>query len=183
MASLRIEIRESIKLNESNYNSYNTQTIKDIKDISKRVMTVPVTESVLLSMDNSNVGAGTFVETKVRYIRITNQSDEWPLLLTFKNEDENEYIYKLDKQATYIYTGEATTKEIYGIARSGSGVINSFDASNSTISGVDSSFENMGDLINITGMASGSAEDIVLGYGGSGSGEVRCPIELFIASI
>ena len=146
-------------------------------------MTVPVTESVLLSMDNSNVGAGTFVETKVRYIRITNQSDEWPLLLTFKNEDENEYIYKLDKQATYIYTGEATTKEIYGIARSGSGVMNSFDASNSTISGVDSSFENMGDLINITGMASGSAEDIVLGYGGSGSGEVRCPIELFIASI
>ena len=183
MANLKVEIRESIKLNENSYDSYNKHILKDINNISKRVMTVPVTESVLLSMDNSNVGAGTFVETKVRYIRITNQSDEWPLLLTFKNEDENEYIYKLDKQATYIYTGEATTKEIYGIARSGSGVMNSFDASNSTISGVDSSFENMGDLINITGMASGSAEDIVLGAGGSGSGEVRCPIELFIASI
>ena len=50
MSSLRIEIRESIKLGESNYNSYNAQTIKNVNDVSKRLLTEPVTESVILSL-------------------------------------------------------------------------------------------------------------------------------------
>tara|TARA_R110001592_G_scaffold362630_1_gene677412 strand:- start:1159 stop:1710 length:552 start_codon:yes stop_codon:yes gene_type:complete len=183
MANLKIEIRESIVLNENSYDSYNKQTLAGINNVSKRVLTVPTTESVLISMDDTNIGAGTFKEEDVRYIRITNQSTEYPLLLTLKNENNNEYIYKLDKESTFIYSGEADTKEIFGTSRSGSGVINSTDASDNAITGVDTSFENLGDLVNITGMASGSTADLISGSAGSGSGDVRCPVELFIASI
>ena len=179
MANLKVEIRESIKLNENSYDSYSKVTIKDIKEISKRTLTVPVTESVLMVIDNTNVGAGTFVEDDVRYIRITNKSTEFPLLLTFKNENNNEFMYKLDKESSYIYSGES---DISGTS-SGSGVINSIDASDSAITGVDSSYENMGDLVNITAMASGSQAQIDSGSAGSGSGAVRCDVELFIASV
>ena len=194
MASLRIEIRESIKLNESNYNSYNTQTIKDIKDISKRVMTVPVTESVLLAMagavgldsegrpmGSAVPGAGTFIEDKVRYIRITNQSKNYPLLLTFKNEGNDEFMYKLDKLSSFIYTGEATLEgpPINKYYLTGSGVQKSMNADREGIA----DYTEMGDLINITACASASEAAIVSGSAGSGSGIVQCNVELFIASI
>ena len=67
--------------------------------------------------------------------------------------------------------------------QSGSGVVNSMDASDNAITGVDTSYENLGDLVNITAMASGSAAAILSGSVGSGSGAVRCNVELFIASL
>ena len=57
------------------------------------------------------------------------------------------------------------------------------DASDNAITGVDTSYENLGDLVNITAMASGSAAAILSGSVGSGSGAVRCNVELFIASL
>ena len=45
MASLRVEIRESIKINSDNiYDSYNHRTITGINDIVKRVVTVPTSQ-------------------------------------------------------------------------------------------------------------------------------------------
>ena len=189
MSSLRIEIRESIKLGESNYNSYNAQTIKNVNDVSKRLLTVPVTESVLLAMAGAAVpgggaavpGAGTFIEDKVRYIRITNQSKLYPCLLTMKNEGNDEFQYKLDKQASFIYTGEATVDGGADIAYelTGSGVQKSMNADNAAIA----DYTQMGDLVNITAFASASEAAIVSGSAGSGSGVVQCNVELFVASI
>ena len=181
MANLRVEIRESIKLNESNYNSYNAQSIKNINDISKRVLTVPTTESVLLAMDNDQIGAGTFVEDKVRYIRITNQSKIYPVLLTLKNDGNDEFMYKLDKMASFIYTGEATVDGGADIAYAltGSGVQKSMNADNAAIA----DYTQKGDLVNITAFASASEAAIVSGSAGSGSGVVQCNVELFVASI
>mgnify|MGYP003628733910 CR=1 FL=1 len=181
MASLRIEIRESISINESNYNSYNTQTIKNINDISKRVVTVPVTESVLVAMDNDQIGAGTFKEESVRYIRITNRSKLYPLLLTLKNEGNDEFIYKLDKQASFIYTGESTLEGPPSIKYNltGSGVRKSMNADREAIA----DYTELGDLVNITAYASASEATIISGSAGSGSGVVSCNVEMFIASI
>ena len=181
MANLKVELRESIKLSENLYDSYTKTTITGINEVSKRVVTVPTTESELIAMASASIGAGTFAEKDVRYIRITNQSQDFPLLLTLKNENNNEFIYKLDKECSFIYTGERdfTGK---GIHYSGSGVINSLDASDNVITGVDSSYENLGDLVNITAMASGSTDRIASGSAGSGS-KVQCNVELFVASI
>tara|TARA_R110000823_G_C15730270_1_gene479671 strand:- start:136 stop:711 length:576 start_codon:yes stop_codon:yes gene_type:complete len=184
--NLKVEVRESIELNGNLFNSYNSQTLKNITDVSKRIVTVPPTtldsdgEPVttykgqeILAM-STIIGSGTFVEEKVRYIRITNLSDEYPVLLTLKNEGDEEFLYKLDKLSSFLYSGEA---EIVG-GTSGSGVQNSFNSDRVTLPNTDS----MKDLVNILAMASSSVSDIQSGAAGSGSGAVKCNVELFVAT-
>ena len=184
MANLKVEIRESITLDNNNYNSYNFHNIKDINDVSRRRLTLPVTESVICAMSAAQTefgggqalpGAGTFIENNVRYIRITNLSKEFPIMLTLKNEDNDEIKLKVDKQGSFIYTGEAGISGEF----SGSGVQNSFDADDAAIG----TTENLGDLVNITAYTSASEASIISGSAGSGSGEVKSFIELFVASI
>jgi hypothetical protein len=174
MANLKVEIRESISLDDNNYNSYNFHTISGINDISRRRVTVPTTEQELIAMSTS-IGAGTYVEENVRYIRITNLSKEFPIMLCLKNDDTDEVKIKVDKRASFIYTGEA---DIIG-GLSGSGVQNSFDADNTVIGTTD----NLGDLVNITAYTSASSQAILSGSAGSGSGIVKANVELFIASL
>ena len=142
MANLKVEIRESIRLNENSYDSYSKSTFSDINEVTKRTLTVPSSESEIIAFLSASVGAGAYSEKDVRYIRITNQSADFPLLLTLKNENNNEFIYKLDKESSFIYTGESDyTPGDTTHAHSGSGVINSLDASDNVITGVDSSYK------------------------------------------
>lgn len=171
--SLKIEIRESIKLNDNSFDSYNSQILRDITDVSKRIVTVPITEQELVAT-SSTIGSGTFVTGDIRYVRITNLSDEWPILLTLKNSDNDEFLYKLDKKATFLYSGET---DISGNI-SGSGVARSFDSDNAALPNTDS----MVDLTNITAFASASADAITSGSLGEGSGIVEANVELFVAT-
>lgn len=173
MADLKVEIRESIVIDDTNFNSYNFQVIKDINDISKRRVTVPTSEQEIIALDTT-VGSGTFIEQDVRYIRITNLSKEFPVMLTFKNDDTDEFVVKVDKRGSFIYTGET---DLDGV--SGSGVQNSFDAKNDVIQSTDT----MGDLVNVTAFTSASVAAVVSGSAGSGSGVPKAILELFIASI
>ena len=171
--SLKVEIRESIKLNDNSFDSYNSQILRDITDVSKRIVTVPITEQELVAT-STTIGSGTFVTGDVRYVRITNLSDEWPILLTLKNSDNDEFMYKLDKKSTFIYSGET---DILGTT-TGSGVARSFDSDNTALPNSDS----MVDLSNITAFASASAEAIASGSAGEGSGVVQANVELFVAT-
>ena len=190
MANLKVEIRESITLDgESNYNSYNFQTLTDINEVSKRRVTVPETEQEILGFGTS-IGSGTFKEDEVRYIRITNMSKQWPVVLVLKNDDNDEFMYKLDKQASFIYSGETDI----GINQSGSGVLNSFQADNAALATVS----DMADLRNITAFASSSGTKVsgsdaipYADYISAGSSSdawgrtlpATANIELFVASI
>ena len=172
MADLKVEIRESITLDGTNYNSYNFQVLQGINDVTRRRVTVPTTEQELVALDTT-IGSGTYIEQDVRYIRITNLSKEFPIMLTFKNDDADEFLIKVDKRGSFIYTGETDT------TLSGSGVQNSFDAKDDQIQSTDT----MGDLVNITAFTSASVAAIVSGSAGSGSGVPRAVCEIFVASI
>ena len=181
MANLKVELRESITLEgDSNYNSYNFQTISGINEVSKRRVTLPDTEQEIVGFGTS-ISSGTFKEDEVRYVRITNYSKDWPVMLTFKNDDNDEFRYKLDKGSTFMYSGESDYPPYF----SGSGVQNSFDADNTALGSTD----NMGDVVNITAYASSSAASAVSSSAGSGSDAfgralpATANIELFIASI
>ena len=178
MADLKVEIRESITLDGTNYNSYNFQVVQDINDVTRRRVTVPTSEQEIIALDTS-VGSGTYIEQDVRYIRITNLSKEFPVMLTFKNDDADEFLIKVDKRGSFIYTGETDYKTTAGTTLSGSGVQNSFDAKNDIIQNPDT----MGDLVNITAFTSASTAEIVSGSAGSGSGVPKAVLELFVASI
>ena len=104
-ATLKVTVKEEITLNGSRQDSENTLRISDINEISKRIVTVPTSEVTLVSMSTA-VAAGTFDESKVKYIRITNLDDANHLYLVFKNEYNNETCMKLDYGQSFIYNGD-----------------------------------------------------------------------------
>lgn len=104
-ATLKVTVKEEITLNGSRQDSENTLRISDINEISKRIVTVPTSEVTLVSMSTA-VSAGTFDESKVKYIRITNLDDAYHLYLVFKNEYNNETCMKLDYGQSFIYNGD-----------------------------------------------------------------------------
>ena len=104
-ATLTVTVQEEIKLNGVRQDSKNVLKIANINEISKRIVTVPTSEVIILSM-STTIGAGTFDESKVRYIRITNLDDANYLYLVAINEHLNEFCVKLDYGQSFIYNGD-----------------------------------------------------------------------------
>ena len=104
-ATLTVTVQEKISLNGYDQGSKNTMTVASINEVSKRIVTVPTSEIVIASFGTA-VAAGTFDESKVRYIRITNKDDSNHLYLVFKNEYNNECCMKLDKGQSFIYNAD-----------------------------------------------------------------------------
>jgi len=104
-STLRVTIEEDLTLNGVQQGTKNTLTIPSITEVSKRIINVPASEVIVVSMSTA-VAAGTFVEADVRYIRITNLDNENFVSLLFKNEDNDEFIVKLDKGQSFIYNGD-----------------------------------------------------------------------------
>tara|TARA_R100000808_G_C2148323_1_gene156452 strand:- start:2044 stop:2775 length:732 start_codon:yes stop_codon:yes gene_type:complete len=104
-ATLTVTHSESITLNGKNQGVTNTMSIEDIATVSRRIIDVPASEVVVLSMSTA-VASGTFVEGDVRYIRITNLDDSTFVYLVFKNEYNNEFCIKLDYGQSFIYNGD-----------------------------------------------------------------------------
>ena len=100
-ATLTVKLTESISLNGSEQGATNTLTIGSINEVYKRIVTVPTSEVTLIEMSTA-VANGTFVESDVRYIRITNKDDANHVSLTFKNEENDEMGIKLDKGQSFI---------------------------------------------------------------------------------
>ena len=74
MAKLKVEIRETITLQNNNkYDAYNRYTLNGINHVDKRIVRVPTTGTEILVL-SSSIGAGTFHKDNVRYIRCTNLS-------------------------------------------------------------------------------------------------------------
>jgi len=167
---LKVEIRETVTLqNDNKYDAYNRFTLDGINHIDKRIVRVPTVGTEILAL-SSSVGAGTFNEENVRYMRFTNLSINNPIMLEFKNEDNDTFVTKVGQGLSFIYSGA-----------SGSGVINTMDANESTPLDIDATgYSGLGDLVNIIAKASGSSEE----YTGSTSGSVHnVDMEIFVAAI
>lgn len=104
-STLNVTISESITLNGKNQGGATSMSVSSITEVYKRIIDVPVSEVVIASMSTA-VSSGTFVESDVRYIRITNLDDTNFIYLVFKNEYNNEFCIKLDKGKSFIYNGD-----------------------------------------------------------------------------
>tara|TARA_R100001594_G_scaffold96633_1_gene130845 strand:+ start:220 stop:690 length:471 start_codon:yes stop_codon:yes gene_type:complete len=142
-STLKVKIQETINLNGKEQGSINIINIPNIATISKRIIDVPASEVEILAMSTA-VASGTFIESDVLYIRITNLDDTNHVTLTFKNENDDEFALKLDKGQTFIYNGDLS-----------GGVVDTMDA----IDGSGLSLS-LGDLVNITALADTAAVDL-----------------------
>ena len=143
-STLKVWIKESIKLNGEQHGGETILSVPDINEISKRIVTVTTTEAEILAFNTTAIGAGTFLAGDVRYIRITNLDDAYHVSLTFKNENNSEFGVKLDKGQSFIYNADL-----------GDGVIDTMDASAAAIE--PGAFA---DLANITALADTASVDL-----------------------
>jgi hypothetical protein len=168
MAKLKVDIRESIELNNSKYDSFNSYVVEDVDEVSKRIVTVPKTEQDLVAVSGS-LGAGSFLTSDVRYMRFTNigaSADPMAnVRLTFKNSKDNEFMVKIPTGGSFMYQGVSGSGVASTLACSGSAL--SASLGDNTLGNFN---ETLGSLSTVTAIASGS-EDIV-----------GCDLEYFIAS-
>ena len=153
-ATLTVTLTESITLNGVDHGGTNTLSIGSINEVYKRIVTATTTETEILSFHASLFGPGQFLNANVRYIRITNLDDTNNVVLTFKNQDNDECAMLLDKGQSFIFNGDLTN----GVQD----VINAITAGN-----VTPTLSCVGDLSNITVWCDTAS----------------CDIEIFVASI
>ena len=104
-ATLKVVISEQIILNGRDQGSKNTLSISSVNEVSKRITTVTTSKHEILSFSGT-MGKGNYILADMRYIRFTNLDDTNHLFLIFKNEDNDEFIVKLDKGQSFIYNGD-----------------------------------------------------------------------------
>jgi len=103
--TLKVTLTEQIILNGRDQGSKNTLSISSINEVSKRITTVTTSKHEILSFSGT-MGKGNYILADMRYIRFTNLDDTNHLFLIFKNEDNDEFIVKLDKGQSFIYNGD-----------------------------------------------------------------------------
>ena len=131
-ATLTVELKETIELNDMDQGSTNTLTIGSVNEVFKRIVTVTTTEAEVLAF-GAAAASGTLVVADVKYIRLTNLDDTNHIVLTFKCSGNHEFAVKLDKGQSFIYNGDLS-----------GGVASTMDASASALS------LSLADLVNIT---------------------------------
>jgi hypothetical protein len=142
-ASLVVTITESIFLNGKDHGAENTLTLTSINEVTKRIVTVPTSEVILIAFSTA-VAAGTFVESTVKYIRITNKDDTNHVGLIFRNEDSDEFSIKLDKGQSFVYNGDVS-----------GGVVDTMDAAATAVTP-----NTFADLVDITAIADTASVDV-----------------------
>lgn len=72
-ATLTVTISEQLVLNGQPIDSKNILTIANIAAADKRIVTIPYTSEVTLVDFATAVAAGTYINTNLKYLRITNK--------------------------------------------------------------------------------------------------------------
>ena len=105
-STLKVTLREDIKLNGVDQGGVTTLSIGSINEISKRIVTVTTTEAAIATFSSAVASAGHYVAADVRYIRFTNLDDTNFITLTFRNQDNDEVAIKLDAEQSFIWNGD-----------------------------------------------------------------------------
>jgi hypothetical protein len=134
MADFKTTIREEITLDDVKRVYEHVELITGINWVSERTMPIPTSEVNIFSFGTA-VGAGTFNEADVRYIRLTNKDATNFIQIIIADENSAESAHKLE-----------AGKSMY-IMASAEGVVNVHDASASALT------VSFGDITTLTALA------------------------------
>ena len=142
-ANLTVTVGESIKLNGYQQGSTNVFTIPSITEISKRIISIPTSEIAIVNFGTASA-AGQFIESDVKYIRITNKDSVYHVTLVFKGENDEEFAVKLDYGQSFIYNADLA-----------GGVVDTFVAAGGAVD-----VSSLVDLVSINAIADTAAVDV-----------------------
>jgi hypothetical protein len=162
-STLKVTIAEQIILNGRDQGSINILSISGINEVAKRIVSISTTETGLLGFATApstdlakSYVAGQFDEDDVRYIRITNLDDANHVVLTFRDEDSDEFALKLDYGQSFIYNGDHDT-----------GVADTMDANQQELTFTDATCDTTSGSATVT---CDSSSKIAVGQSVSGTG-------------
>ena len=107
-ATKTVTLTESVNLNGSNQGATNSLSIGSIAEVSKRIVNCPTSEKTIVSFGTA-IAAGTFVESDVRYVRITNKDDTNFVTLNIEGDASTDFSVRLDKGCSFIIASSSTT--------------------------------------------------------------------------
>jgi hypothetical protein len=111
MATFTSQIFEILTLNGDNVGSSVTNTINDINYVDNRILSIPTGSiTTLFSMD-SVPGAGTFVTSSVKYVRVTNNSTLFPVKLIVSSSTQA-MSYLISAGSSYMISTSKMTGSI-----------------------------------------------------------------------
>jgi len=152
-SNLKLTLQESIILDGVEQGSSNVKLITGISSVTKRIITITTTESVVATFSAAAASAGHYVAADAKYIRFTNKDDTNFITLTFRNQDNDEVAIKLDAGQSFIWNGDNS-----------GGMVDVFNATQDADAASDTA---LGDLTNIQADANTAS----------------CVLEMFIASV
>ncbi len=88
MATFTSQIYEILSLNGDDVGSSVTNTINNVNYVDNRILSVPSGSVTTLFSFDSVPGAGTFVTSSVKYVRVTNNSTTVPVKLMISSSTE-----------------------------------------------------------------------------------------------
>ena len=150
-ATLTVSIVEDLTINSRDYGSKQTVAIPSIVDVTRRIVTVPITEVTLATFSGA-VGAGGYVAADVMYMRFSNLDDTNFITLTFRNQDNDEVAIKLDAGKSFILNADNS-----------SGMVAMFNATEDADAASDT---NLGSLTNIQADANTAVADLEIYFAG-----------------
>ena len=104
-ATLTVTTQEALTLNNRDYGGYSSYTFSSIANVDKRVETITTTEASIVTFSTA-MGPGQWIPAKVKYMRFTNLDDTNHIILTFANENDDEFAIKLDAGQSFIMNGD-----------------------------------------------------------------------------
>ena len=101
-APLNVTIREQITMNGTDYGGITRYTVNNISEISRRLVTTNGTSSTEIIRFQPSASAGQFINTDVRYVRITNLDDSNYATLRFRGSGSTDYSFRLDPTGSHL---------------------------------------------------------------------------------
>ena len=101
-APLNVTIREQITMNGTDYGGITRYTVNNISEISRRLVTTNGTSSTEIIRFQPSASAGQFINTDVRYLRITNLDDANYATLRFRGSGSTDYAFRLDATSSHV---------------------------------------------------------------------------------
>lgn len=84
-------------------------SIPSVKQVDRRLVTCFQTTSIdLFDIDNTLPGAGQFVSSSLKYVRVTNLDDTNPIALTFSGS-EGSFTQNVTANTSYVFANSSIT--------------------------------------------------------------------------
>ena len=105
-ATLTVTHTEALTLNGVDRGVVNTLTIASINEVDHRIMTIPTSALFTVASMGAAVGAGTYINSGVKYIRVTNKDDTNFVTLALEASGDAAYVKLKAGETFLLYSDE-----------------------------------------------------------------------------